>query len=1820
MSTRVRGIFPFFVVVAMLWTTISAAYGREAGAAGSPTGAKKAEQSHWASETIQTWLDYGLVKGYADGSFKPNQPIIRAEFIALLNRVFKYAEAPEVLMADVPSGAWYRDDLLKAVGAGILQGDGKGYYRPMSPISRQEAAVVLAKAYEAEASDKEAYRQFKDAGSIAGWAAEAISALTERKAISGMPSGDFAPNRPLTRAEALTMADRLMGRLLQSSGSYSEDANGNLVVNAAGVTLRDMTVTGDLYLAPGIGNGDVTLDGVTVKGNVYVNGGGDIRLIHSILAALVVNKRDQKIRIVAEGGSVIGITRLFSGAKLEGNFEYITVEGSGLSVQLLGGIIGKLVILKGGASARINLGTGVKITSFRADAKAAVTGEGTIAEAWIYANGVTFGKAPDKIFVANGVVFGEGGSAPGAGNGTGTNPGTDPGTGPGNPSGQERVSAIVFGQPADEQAVNLTVLGSSGSDAIDTKVGELTNTYPVRYMEGKQAEISFELDNPVPGQALTLELEEIHTRADEILAYSILVNGQEVYFRTYEEASEGPNHYFVEVAASIAGSHGKISVTLRNYSETRVNFSRLWAYRDFSQLLASEDVGRKMTVGLFQPALKWDDYAADLQLVRQIKNEYAGMQMYKPGLGFDILYMHWNEEELHRRLDYLMNLSRDADLPIHLSINSWWGGTPSGPDGKGGQWTDIPYNQIVYDPLNADGRGNWKLSTPNLWSNTPWLSMNNEHYNQVRANKVKGIAQYISERTAEMTAGGDHIPAVVIFTENEPLYWPYYAFNASPEAGGDFSPETIAAAARDGVVLNPEDGLSSEEKLWMFNNLTTYISTVSRAIAKGYGYNAIVVNEGEIVYPDSQLVENAYTHMFPTPNYPNWDEKRAGWETHMVNDIRYGAEWAGDLDRRYLDYIVARGKYADVNAERSSIYNMNTLKQAYMYGADHVTLYNYQAGDRQLIDAVDGQHNAVVAVPAYDQSLMAYNFKAGDSLARNEILVDASGVRRDVLTEKYVATADNGTASGGHLTFKIDNGGAALASGLKVRVEGRALSELNADNRVEVWAGADEGSLTLATTLKNFSLEDVDVSDFINRNADVAYVQLKLFSPGLPESLYSWTSVWGFKAYVPWDKASGQSDGSAYTIDQMRERNLWVSYRADVERLLDIYQSKSGEDAAYASIRRLYQAAQYRTAYDQLTKELSQTLPAKYTVKGGGKLGKYPIELELADSGKIVDVVLYEAGDRVRLQLSAKENLEAAVTLSGLASGEYYKAVRGSDGVYTLSRTTAGDPLSVKAAGGKAGFDLTGDVASVKLYPNSFEAAYVSKNKDNNKPAPKGYLYLQSQDPAIGEYVNFVQVKLADDAIIARGADGAGDAEMEEVPLEMLNDGELLRITMNDNNEAVRIYAYYGQIYGTITDIQPISIRGELRNAAIEIDGQHRFEIGADAVFETPKATGGNILTADTDDLGFELGDKVTVTYSPYTYEGSPVRVLKITEVYDTLISESFETEDGDWKSRAFTADNIRIVPLDANYSVKVARPDNITQPGVLVWKLASGTPFTDLAIEYSGRAIMGNPDAQSVKWYVSVDQEQWTEVGRIEPGGDENNFTLIRSIPLHDEIANLTTLYVKCEIRTTQNDTWASLNDVKIKKKAAARELDSAAITLQDGALFTGQNIPIEISALYDNGDPVYLKEAKVAYAVGDKELAEVSGGVLKLLKPGATTVQAYVSAGGKIVKSNMLAVNIASNVLGGLNVSLPKQMIGVNEMLTIDSSAYNDQQVTMDPQQYTISYASSDESVAAVSSAGIVTGLRQGTVELTVTVSQGALSFERKAGNYRCPDSRRL
>jgi len=289
-------------------------------------------RGHWAEEDLNKWMEKGILVGYQDGTIRPDNNITRAEFVTLINKVFGLYELSREQFADVEDSKWYSREILKARAAGYIAGYGSNVFKPDNYITRQEAVVIIAKVFFFFCGSNYTSK-FKDGSLVKEYAKDSVSALVEKGYIAGYEAGTFRPDNYITRAETIKILNKIIPSLYNEKGDYkNEEVAGNALINTEGVILKDTVINGDLYLAQGIQNGDVTLDGVNVKGTVFVNGGGSdsIHFINTKINRVVVNKTG--VRIVTSGNTSVESVVVKSGAKLEekeltgDGFKNVTVD------------------------------------------------------------------------------------------------------------------------------------------------------------------------------------------------------------------------------------------------------------------------------------------------------------------------------------------------------------------------------------------------------------------------------------------------------------------------------------------------------------------------------------------------------------------------------------------------------------------------------------------------------------------------------------------------------------------------------------------------------------------------------------------------------------------------------------------------------------------------------------------------------------------------------------------------------------------------------------------------------------------------------------------------------------------------------------------------------------------------------------------------------------------------------------------------------------------------------------------------------------------------------------------------------------------------------------------------------------------------------------------------------------------------------------------------------------------------------------------------------------------------------------------------------
>ncbi len=305
-------------------------------------------QGHWAADTIQKMVDAGVVTGQPDGTFKPDNKISRAEFATLVVKAFKLEEKAGKVFADT-SNHWAKSFISTANANGIVSGYSDTEFGPDDPITREQMAVMIVKAAKWQAAV--GGKAFTDDAKISAWAKEAVVTASANGVIKGRPDGSFDPQANATRAEAtVVISGAISGTIkvdpnkIDKAGTYgpatgTQEYTGDVTISAAGVILQNAVIKGTLTITEAVADGEVTLKNVTVEGLTTIKGGGDgdgVKIENCKLARVLVNKDNGKIRLALAGNTTILELVANSALKVvgEGTIQKAVINANGVVMDI----------------------------------------------------------------------------------------------------------------------------------------------------------------------------------------------------------------------------------------------------------------------------------------------------------------------------------------------------------------------------------------------------------------------------------------------------------------------------------------------------------------------------------------------------------------------------------------------------------------------------------------------------------------------------------------------------------------------------------------------------------------------------------------------------------------------------------------------------------------------------------------------------------------------------------------------------------------------------------------------------------------------------------------------------------------------------------------------------------------------------------------------------------------------------------------------------------------------------------------------------------------------------------------------------------------------------------------------------------------------------------------------------------------------------------------------------------------------------------------------------------------------------------------------
>ena len=298
------------------------------------------DKSAWYAEAVSTGVDNGLLYGKSATTLDPDGRLTRAEMAAVINRSFGCYKAADISRyKDVVKSKWYYNDIALSVQMGTYNGRSATAMMPDAPITRQEAMTVVARALEL---DYDSYLQtdlskFADAKDVSNWALPYIRAMVGAGYIRGRGKV-LAPLDNITRAEFAQIFANIIHSYITVKGEYTEDFDGTLLVRCADVTLKDLTVDGDLIIGCGTADGRIVLDNVTVTGRLLVWGGG-VSAVYcnngTNMPEVVIARVDDAVKVIYDRDSTLAVidtikVRITERAKAFKETEVVFYDVSGL--------------------------------------------------------------------------------------------------------------------------------------------------------------------------------------------------------------------------------------------------------------------------------------------------------------------------------------------------------------------------------------------------------------------------------------------------------------------------------------------------------------------------------------------------------------------------------------------------------------------------------------------------------------------------------------------------------------------------------------------------------------------------------------------------------------------------------------------------------------------------------------------------------------------------------------------------------------------------------------------------------------------------------------------------------------------------------------------------------------------------------------------------------------------------------------------------------------------------------------------------------------------------------------------------------------------------------------------------------------------------------------------------------------------------------------------------------------------------------------------------------------------------------------------------
>lgn len=237
------------------------------------------------ADAINNLAGQGILDGFDDGTFKPNDPVLREQAAKILATALKLDTTGTENYPDVTTENWSYKYIVAVTKAGIFGGDENGNFRPFDNLTRQEAAKIIVKAFGFKGSSE---LTFGDKANIQSWAVPYVETAVANGILKGDDQGNFNPKANIKRGDFALMIQRALNAV--------EEAKTPKVESVSAINPTTLKLEGE-------GLKNLKAENVTVVGNkvVAITPAADGKSATVILESKLVPNEDVTVSVTVNG-------------------------------------------------------------------------------------------------------------------------------------------------------------------------------------------------------------------------------------------------------------------------------------------------------------------------------------------------------------------------------------------------------------------------------------------------------------------------------------------------------------------------------------------------------------------------------------------------------------------------------------------------------------------------------------------------------------------------------------------------------------------------------------------------------------------------------------------------------------------------------------------------------------------------------------------------------------------------------------------------------------------------------------------------------------------------------------------------------------------------------------------------------------------------------------------------------------------------------------------------------------------------------------------------------------------------------------------------------------------------------------------------------------------------------------------------------------------------------------------------------------------------------------------------------------------------------